>query len=175
MGEYIRQFPTLFAEFLEVESKYLTPDHFTKLSCLLTMMYSPSTKNIMILITDKSFLLRALPEYQPNPELHSLYFAENHIAVFELICLIKNIKATWKDLTYNEINQLIDFLIKKTEAALLYQAAPCFTVFLKTTIDGFLEFQPKYKKDFDEIIAKRKAYYTNRSRTQIRALINQTK
>lgn len=140
---------------LQYVSKEKELSYLEKLKEIETMMDTPSPSNIIKLITDENFLIRKLPGLSYS----NGYYTENHIAQFELICLIKNIKACWNQLTHEQIELLTSFLINKTNDTLFSNAA-CFTISLKQTIDGLIEFQPDITEKLEGIIAKRRNHYT---------------
>jgi hypothetical protein len=158
--DMIRNYPHRVLFYRNTELKYVSKEkelsYLKKLIEIETMMDTPSPANIIKLITEKDFLIRKLPGISYS----NGYYTENHMAQFELICLIKNIKACWNQLSPQEIEQLTSFLIQKTNATLSSNAA-CFTISLKQTIDGLIEFQPQLEEKFKDIISKRKTHYAN--------------
>jgi hypothetical protein len=158
--EMIGNYPHRVLFYRNTELKYVSKEkelsYLEKLKEIETMMDAPSPANIIKLITDENFLIRKLPGLSYS----NGYYTENHMAQFELICLIKNIKACWNQLTQEQIELLTSFLIKKTNDTLFSNAA-CFTISLKQTIDGLIEFQPQLKEKFIDIITKRKNHYAN--------------
>lgn len=124
------------------------------------MITIPDAPNIDILINN-DFLSRVLPKFDRNTELHELYLAENHMANIELLCLIKTLKECWQHVTGDQKKNIIQLLINKTEETLNPDAAECFTLTLKRTIDWLIAFQPELATEFEEITAKRRAYYAS--------------
>lgn len=130
-----------------------------KLLELEEIILNPDPKNIQKLMDDSYFLARKLPT---KKDIKYLYFAENHMAIIELTCLIQNLKACWNKIDQKQkdilIKNILNFLINKTNETLNPNAAPCFSEALRDTIYGLIEFQPQLEQFFDELIEKRIAY-----------------
>ena len=179
----LENFKARISNFRNHEAPYFKADYSSKLNFLDDVFTNPSTKHIMKLISDSNFLIRKLPLklvnqnqyyflYSTKGESESpkitpnyyTYLGENHIALIELSCLVQNLHICWNQLNSEQIEKIINFFINKTAETLDETegiSAPCFTVFLKNSLDGLLEFQPQLEPRFREIIAKRKKHYAN--------------
>ena len=151
---------TRITTFREQNLTFYKEDHSTKLTQLKEIFDNPSVDNIIKLITNKNFLTRILPIkkydyyiYLTEKGLNSSetrttfheYQGENHFALIELACLVQGLNTCWQQLNANQKITVIDFLIKRTDESLYelpMEAAPCFTLFLKGTVDGLLKLQP---------------------------------
>lgn len=179
--EYITlNLKTRITNFREQNQSFYREGHLTKLTQLKEIFDNPSSENIINLITHKNFLSRTLPikkyDYyiyltrkgSESTEIRtalSEYQGENHFALIELACLVQSLNSCWNQLNTNQKELVIDFLINKTDETLYehpMEAAPCFTLFLKGTLDGLIKSQPDLKQSFADIIAKRKQYYQSR-------------
>jgi hypothetical protein len=114
---------------------------------------SPSTSNLFTLITSHDFLARKLPR---NRDTYGVL--ENHLGQIELLCLIKHLKHLWHTLDQTNQDNVVSFLINKTEETLGAEAS-CFTLYLKDTINGLIILEPSLTDTFSEIILKRRNYY----------------
>ena len=150
----ISNFPERVEFFRNTELQSVTREkettYLARITVIEEMMRTTSTTNIMKLINDPAFLIRNLPKQK----FSNGYFLENHMAQFELVCLVINLKACWDQLSSNQINQLIDFLKNKTMVA-LNSDADCFGVSLKYTVDGLVKFQPQLLPRLSKVIAIR--------------------
>lgn len=127
-----------------------------KLTEVEEMIKAPSVANIIALISSlKRNLPRITYEYW--------FFMENHMAQLELISLVVNLKACWKDLTEPQIEILTKFLTEKTIIT-LDSDANCLGKTLKWTVDGLVEFQPQLETSLGEIIAIRNEHLKSKNK-----------
>lgn len=123
------------------------------------MIKTPSTTNVITLITNERFLARNLPSLISS----YWFFMENHIAQLELICLVSNLKECWQELTEPQKKILTTFLSDKTIIT-LDSDADCFGKTLKWTVDGLVELHPELENSLGEIIAIRNEHLKSKNK-----------
>ncbi|MDD4527056.1 MAG: hypothetical protein PHF25_03345 [Candidatus Margulisbacteria bacterium] len=135
-----------------------------KYNQLVNLYENPKLENIKKLLdslSEKDLDFHG-PRHMSKEGFTEHFVCDCHFGIAEFRCLAKHIKLYWGELSVEQQEQFVEFLIKKTNDT-LGSAAECVTTLLKGLVELFIEFVPDLDETLqlkiEENIETRRRYY----------------